>query len=329
MVLSTHIITCSLTPAKIKEFKSMKVVRPEWLTDSASAGALLPWQDYIFKPVERVENSQGVPIKQQTFTPGPNSSLHRLGSVFNHPGHAIDASTTNVPANETDPLSLTKSLAGSDTRNIMSYASATSNPNAQVAMANPDWRKAHTSIAPDFIEGYYKNSRLHHLSTWKSELRALVMEAQEKVESGMSSTPEALREPAFDNISMRGARLSMRNSPKKWKGKSKAGFDNHNERVIMHCDFDCFFVSAGLVSRPELKGKPVVVCHSQGVQGGTLSTSEIASCSYEAREFGIRNGMRYDCSLPRSHWHSLVDISLQQARKLCPHVITIPYEFEK
>jgi len=303
MVLSTHIITCSLTPAKIKEFKSMKVVKPEWLTDSASAGVLLPWQDYIFKPVERVEDSQGVSIKQQTFsnaaTPGPN--LHQSGSVSNHPGQAADASTTNVSASETDSLYLTKSLAGSDTRNIMSYASATSNPNAQVAIANPDWRKAHTSIAPDFIEGYYKNSRLHHLSTWKSELRALVIEAQEKAESGLSSTPEALRKPAFDNISMRGARLNMRNSPKKWKGKSKAGFDNHNERVIMHCDFDCFFVSAGLVSRPELKGKPVVVCHSQGVQGGTLSTSEIASCSYEAREFGIRNGMRYDCSLLRSH----------------------------
>lgn len=292
-----------MTPAKIKEFKSMKVVKPEWLTDSASAGVLLPWQDYIFKPVERVEDSQGVSIKQQTFsnaaTPGPN--LHQSGSVSNHPGQAADASTTNVSASETDSLYLTKSLAGSDTRNIMSYASATSNPNAQVAIANPDWRKAHTSIAPDFIEGYYKNSRLHHLSTWKSELRALVIEAQEKAESGLSSTPEALRKPAFDNISMRGARLNMRNSPKKWKGKSKAGFDNHNERVIMHCDFDCFFVSAGLVSRPELKGKPVVVCHSQGVQGGTLSTSEIASCSYEAREFGIRNGMRYDCSLLRSH----------------------------
>lgn len=292
-----------MTPAKIKEFKSMKVVKPEWLTDSASAGVLLPWQDYIFKPVERVEDSQGVSIKQQTFsnaaTPGPN--LHQSGSVSNHPGQAADASTTNVSASETDSLYLTKSLAGSDTRNIMSYASATSNPNAQVAIANPDWRKAHTSIAPDFIEGYYKNSRLHHLSTWKSELRALVIEAQEKAESGLSSTPEALRKPAFDNISMRGARLNMRNSPKKWKGKSKAGFDNHNERVIMHCDFDCFFVSAGLVSRPELKGKPVVVCHSQGVQGGTLSTSEIASCSYEAREFGIRNGMRYDYSLLRSH----------------------------
>lgn len=60
----------------------------------------------------------------------------------------------------------------------------------------------------------------------------------------------------------------------------------------MHCDFDSFFVSAGLVDRPHLRGKPVVVCHSQGAQGGQSSTSEIASASYEARKFGIKSGMR-------------------------------------
>ncbi|KAJ3498498.1 hypothetical protein NLJ89_g10211 [Agrocybe chaxingu] len=109
---------------------------------------------------------------------------------------------------------------------------------------------------------------------------------------------------------MRGNALVMRLPTSKWKGKGKAAGDE--ERVIMHCDFDCFFVSAGLVSRPELKGKPVIVCHSQGSTGGASSTSEIASSSYEARKFGIKNGM-----------------SLQQARQLCPQVITIPYEFER
>ena len=299
MAPSTHIITCSLTPAKIREFKFMKVVRPEWLTESASAGVLLPWKSYIFKPVERLEGSQGFFIKKQTLRssaiPCPEFSLHKVSN------HVTVASTKYVTANETEPLYVPEPSIDSDVRSVLGYASATSNPNAQMVMSNPDWRKAHTSIAPDFIEGYYKHSRLHHLSTWKSELRTLVMEAQEKAESGMSSTLEALRKPTFDNVSMRGEHLNMRNSPKKRKGKSKAGFvDDQNERVIMHCDFDCFFVSVGLVSRPELRGKPVVVCHSQGVQGGTSSTSEIASCNYEARKFGVRNGMRYGFSLLRA-----------------------------
>lgn len=314
----THIITCSLTPAKIKEFKSMKVARPEWLIDSISAGTLLPWKDYIFKPNERVESSQGHSTKQQQTL--SSSLIPRSGSPPRqpkltpkaHPDLLSPSTTKTAPVSEIDPLFVTDPSTDSDARRVPGYASATSNPNAQRVMANPEWRKAHTSIAPDFIEGYYKNSRLHHLSTWKSELRALVMEAQEKAESSMSSTPEVMPRPVHGNVSMRGEHLKMQTSPKKWKGKGKLDTVGWNERVIMHCDFDCFFVSAGLVARPELKGKPVAVCHSQGAQGGESSTSEIASCSYEARNFGIRNGM-----------------SLQQARKLCPSIVTIPYEFER
>jgi len=62
------------------------------------------------------------------------------------------------------------------------------------------------------------------------------------------------------------------------------------ERVIFHVDFDCFFVSCGLATRPHLKGKPSVVCHSQ-VGKSAASTSEIASASYEARAKGVKNGM--------------------------------------
>ena len=99
----------------------------------------------------------------------------------------------------------------------------------------------------------------------------------------------------------------------------------------MHCDFDSFFVSAGLVDRPHLRGKPVVVCHSQGAQGGKSSTSEIASASYEARAFGIKGGMRYVHTCYNGIVTALTERapSLQQARKLCPGVLTIPYEFQR
>jgi DNA repair protein REV1 len=158
-------------------------------------------------------------------------------------------------------------------------------------MANPEWRAAHTSVAPDFIEGFYKHSRLHYLSTWKAGLKNLVQQAQEEVEHGLihESTGDLQDLAKSGDVNMSGAQLAAR-SPSKGKGKEKApGL----KRVIMHCDFDCFFVSVGLLSHPELRGKPVVVCHSQGSTGGASSTSEIASSSYEARSFGIKNGMRY------------------------------------
>ncbi|KAK1222899.1 deoxycytidyl transferase [Marasmius sp. AFHP31] len=298
--LVTHIITSSITPAKVREFKNMKVVRPEWLVESVKQGVLLPWQDYIFRPNQRAETARGKQSLQQTLP-------HTLTSQVSLP----------TPAQE-NPIHTTDPKSRQETTHLPHYAADKSNPNAQRVMKNAEWRSAHTSVAPDFIEGYYRNSRLHHLSTWKAELKHLLKEAQERAErgDGFSNSGDAGKVDAEDvaeaGVSMRGAEFVLRSpsKPGRDKGKAKAT-PAGEERVIMHCDFDSFFVSAGLIKRPELKGKPIVVCHSQGVQGGTSSTSEIASASYEARSFGIKNGM-----------------SLQQARKLCPSIITIPYEFE-
>ena len=294
----THIITSSLTPAKVVEFQRMKIVRPEWLVESVKAMKLLPWQNYIFRPEERALPSKNtLPAQQPLF------------------GSKIPV--TNNPITE-----------GKCT--LPSYAAHESNPNAARVIENPEWRAAHTSAAPDFIDGYYKHSRLHHLSTWKTELRKLVQEAQERAEKAPpgSSPKESVQGLTLTALPPRNdADIgSVMKSPSR-KGKEKA-HDRECERVIMHCDFDAFFVSAGLLDRKHLRGKPIVVCHSQGDQGGASSTSEIASASYEARKFGIKNGMRYfnlflqpDLTLP--------PVSLQQARKLCPKIQTIPYEFDK
>lgn len=111
----------------------------------------------------------------------------------------------------------------------------------------------------------------------------------------------------------------------------------------MHIDMDCFFVSVGLRKRPELRDKPVAVTHAKASNaplsrpgtdieaeralfnklwpdekisdkealGEHDSKSEIASCSYEARKCGVRNGM-----------------FLGAALKLCPDLKTIPYDFQ-
>lgn len=304
--LVTHIITCSLTPAKVRDFKHMKVVKPEWLVQSAKTGVLLPWQDFIFVPGGRSESAQG-----------------RLAqtSLTEFSAHIPRNNSTLEPSKE-NPLSADQDRSGplhlpqapppepvSPTAPAPKYAKHGSNPAAKRAMADPAWRSAHTSAAPGFIAGYYANSRLHHLSMWKAELRTLVVEAQDRAEKGdIHSASRRSSEAGAGGVSMRGAALVMKNP---LKGKEKVG--NKADRVIMHVDFDAFFVSAGLVGRPHLRGKPVVVCHSQHhAQSGASSTSEIASASYEARNFGVKNGM-----------------SLQQARKLCPDLVTIPYEFER
>lgn len=65
-------------------------------------------------------------------------------------------------------------------------------------------------------------------------------------------------------------------------------------RWIMHVDMDAFFASIEQLDHPEYKGHPVIV-------GGLSSRGVVATCSYEARKFGV---------------HSAMPIS--RAKKLCP-----------
>src|SRR6476660_2653807 len=52
------------------------------------------------------------------------------------------------------------------------------------------------------------------------------------------------------------------------------------ELSVLHLDIDAFFASVEQARDPRLKGRPVIV--GNGV---------IASCSYEARRFGLKAGM--------------------------------------
>ncbi|KAJ5758900.1 hypothetical protein N7520_006056 [Penicillium odoratum] len=116
-----------------------------------------------------------------------------------------------------------------------------------------DPRMANNSAGnPEFLQQYYRESRLHHLSTWKAELKAQLQAA----------TKEKLQSQVAKKKPVHGAR-----------------------RYILHVDFDSFFAAVSLLKHPELRDKPVAIAHGSG------SGSEVASCNYAARGRGVRNGM--------------------------------------
>ena len=55
------------------------------------------------------------------------------------------------------------------------------------------------------------------------------------------------------------------------------------EANIIHVDMDAFYASASLISRPELRGTPVVI--------GAGPRSVVLSATYEARALGIHAAM--------------------------------------
>lgn len=75
--------------------------------------------------------------------------------------------------------------------------------------------------------------------------------------------------------------------------------ENNRNKTIAHLDLDTFFVSVERLQNSALEGKPVLV-------GGTDSRGVVASCSYEARRFGIHSAM-----------------PMRTALQLCPEAIVI------
>ncbi|GAA5912847.1 uncharacterized protein JCM6883_004850 [Sporobolomyces salmoneus] len=344
--LVTHIIATNLTPTKRKEFASYKVATPDWLTDSVKEGKLLDWRSFsLLAPDkggsprktgwEEEKDPLGTQTGQKTlFGMLSKSNRKEEEASSNRPSRPPVASTSKQNVETIESLSqrgarlaravvLEQQQAGSSSikyflqphakpRNAAPRPQSTTTTSAPItdslsattdsplppdavtrnwlpqkardsrttALINdPDWLSKHTSASEDFLQSYFAQSRLHHLSSFKEDLKIL------------AASRQVGKEP---------------NGSRRLTGTAADG------RTVMHADFDCFFVAAGLTSRPELRGKPVAVCHARGLGDSLSSTSEIASCSYEARAFGVKNGM-----------------SLGRARELCPAIQTMPFEFER
>ena len=75
--------------------------------------------------------------------------------------------------------------------------------------------------------------------------------------------------------------------------------ETSRKRAIVHMDLDTFFVSCERLLDSRLNNKPILI-------GGTSDRGVVASCSYEARKFGVRSAM-----------------PMKMAKNRCPEAIVI------
>ncbi|KAK5658805.1 hypothetical protein OQA88_1617 [Cercophora sp. LCS_1] len=339
--MATHIIASTMPPKKALEFAKYRVVKPAWVTDSIEAGRLLPWTEYRIideGPRQKTIKFDGGKLTSQVTQQSPRgyreqtensfytsqfqkSSPHNLqksSSPFQPASTRksslavvdnieevdemaidlvgdLDAQETPSPAlfategksqriipqgdpgtpSKKAPVTMPRDWQGQDGSgkaetggDIMAEKVLTSEEHNAMLLADPKIRKSSTAN-PDFLKQFYSESRLHHLSTWKAQLKVRL----QKMAADKGPVPKGIRK--------KGSR-----------------------RYIMHVDFDSFFCAVSLKKAPEFRDKPAVVAHSTG------SGSEIASCNYPARKFGVKNGM----------W-------MKRALELCPDLKILPYDF--
>lgn len=74
------------------------------------------------------------------------------------------------------------------------------------------------------------------------------------------------------------------------------------DRVILHCDLNCFYASVELLSHPDLRDVPVAVCGDPASRHGIILAK-----NEPAKHFGIKTAE-----------------TIWQAKKKCPHLVLLP-----
>lgn len=295
---ATHIVCDRLTPKKNVMFKNCRVVKAQWVVDCVEADRLLDWQQYRLildvaynqkrldfqlgnheaanADKDDVETSEDGSAPVDVVKDEAEAQLEGLGEED-------DFGSTLLPDEENVLQKLQQFEKGAEEQGTGGENLGEDIPEFQVAPLSGSAKGVHKvkgkyvldARHPDFLAGFFANSRLHYLSMWKADLRLKFLRKIIK---------ENLHKPTQDPF-----------------------HENASEsKVIMHIDFDCFFATASCLKHPNLdiNNDPIAVGH-----GG--NTSDVASCNYVARKFGVRNGM----------W-------LKLAQKLCPDLILLNYEFE-
>ncbi|XP_061315662.1 DNA repair protein REV1 isoform X4 [Pezoporus flaviventris] len=193
-----------------------------------------------------------------------------------------------------------------------SSTKSTSVPSSSKAASLPVSKPSDCS----FISDFYSRSRLHHISTWKCELTEFVNSLQRK-NSGVFPGREKLKKWKAGRSALKtdtGKPVAVTSNKGAGKAALRPGANPHLEQQYYQ---NKLMNGKAEIRVPDKLDSPVWEhLDSTHVNGAdfnltVLSMAEVASCSYEARQVGIKNGMFFG-----------------QAKKLCPNLQAVSYDFD-
>ncbi|XP_073119106.1 DNA repair protein REV1 [Henckelia pumila] len=281
----THIICSNLPNSKIKNLRAfsggLPVVKPTWVLDSVAANELLSWIPYQLEQVvtesdgqpklsafftvknSRVSDIESSFLDGQSMTEYDNPSLNKMDSSLSEEHKSLEeGDQSSVELDELwqgnrDKLIAEESACSVESRceiRPMSSNCEVSDEASSLRTNLPPNQRHSTLTDPNFVDNYFKSSRLHFIGTWRNRYRNRFPSSS----SGFTH------------------KNSILNSAAKTQ-----------KTVVVHMDLDCFFVSVVIRNHPELQNKPVAVSHSDNPRG----TAEISSANYPARDHGVKAGM--------------------------------------
>eukprot|EP00057_Strongylocentrotus_purpuratus_P008637 XP_011663111.1 PREDICTED: DNA repair protein REV1-like [Strongylocentrotus purpuratus] len=287
----THIIATNLPYAKLRQLKTEKIVKPDWITNSIEAGRLLPSLPYELYTDRSSRQNQAV----LQFSKGPQVKPDAPSIPAPIPKAAPEkGGSDDVSQEQEDDEGSTLSKADKSLAAVDANVQGRANRSFGIATAGDS----------NFLSEFYSNSRLHYISTWGAECKAYVNALQsngdttfpgrqrllaimkegksqrqaKKCELGVVGTEDDDRDWSED------AMIDPKESEHRATGSSKTTKGKEKMRRIMHIDMDCFFVSVGLIKRPDLVDKPVAVTHSKGQSGMSEHRQEISQFEREYYE---------------------------------------------
>lgn len=297
---ATHIVCDRLTPRKRVQFRNYRVVRAQWVADSVKQNKLLNWRDYrIIDDIEYDQKRLGFAVAEADNEEDNFSAIEEddeeavLDAVTEEPALDDEAAIQEEAAIEEEVAMEEEMAVEEEVAQIVSKEvqppeiqtePLTQKQQIELKLAQ---ERSHTSAMdakhPHFLKHFFANSRLHHLSTWKADLRA-----------------RFLRMVAKD---------TLQNDPKAAlkKPKKEAPLD---DSIILHIDFDCFFAQASTLGHPELDLARDAIAVSHGGK-----SSDVASCNYVARKRGVSNGMWLGRAMERCPELKVVDYDFNAYEK--------------